>query len=91
MDPQDTSNRPGDLRATPAARKLARELGIPLEAVPGTGPGGRITEEDVKKFAQRSDRADIKAKKGTTHSYPTFGRCEDVTEPARNCTVYIGT
>jgi len=63
VDRQDTSNRPGDLRTTPAARKLARELGIPLEAVPGTGPGGRITEEDVKKFAQRSDRADLKAKR----------------------------
>ena len=36
--------------ASPAAKKLARELGVELAEVPGTGPGGRITEEDVKKF-----------------------------------------
>ena len=33
--------------ATPAARRRARELGIDLKAVRGTGPGGRITEADV--------------------------------------------
>ena len=36
--------------ASPAAKKRARELGVELAEVPGTGPGGRITEEDVKKF-----------------------------------------
>lgn len=35
--------------ATPAVRKLARELGIDLKTVKGTGPGGRITEEDLKR------------------------------------------
>jgi len=33
------------------ARKLARELGVDLAAVKGTGPGGRITKEDVEKAA----------------------------------------
>ena len=33
--------------ATPAIRKLARELGIDLSTVTGTGPGGRITREDL--------------------------------------------
>ncbi len=37
--------------ATPFVRKLARELGVNLEKVKGTGSGGRITEEDVKKSA----------------------------------------
>jgi pyruvate/2-oxoglutarate dehydrogenase complex dihydrolipoamide acyltransferase (E2) component len=32
----------------PAARRLAREHGIPLTDVPGSGPGGRITEADVR-------------------------------------------
>ena len=36
--------------ASPAAKKLAKELGRDIALVPGTGPGGRITEEDVKKF-----------------------------------------
>jgi pyruvate dehydrogenase E2 component (dihydrolipoamide acetyltransferase) len=34
--------------ATPATRKLARELGVDLGAVKGTGPNGRVTSEDVK-------------------------------------------
>src|SRR5690606_23633535 len=37
--------------ATPATRQLARELEIDLRFVPGTGPGGRITSDDVKRFA----------------------------------------
>lgn len=34
--------------ASPAARRLARELGVDLVTVTGTGPGGRITEADVR-------------------------------------------
>jgi alpha-beta hydrolase superfamily lysophospholipase len=40
----------GEIRATPAARKLAHDHGIDLARVPGTGPGGRITAEDVERF-----------------------------------------
>lgn len=40
--------------ATPAVRKLARELGVDLTLVKGSGPGGRITEEDVRKAASLS-------------------------------------
>ena len=32
---------------TPRARRLAADLGVDLDSVVGTGPGGRITEEDV--------------------------------------------
>lgn len=35
--------------AVPAAKRLAIEQGIKLSSVKGTGPGGKITEEDVKK------------------------------------------
>lgn len=37
--------------ATPATRKLARELGVDINLVSGSGPGGRITEQDVRAFA----------------------------------------
>jgi 2-oxoglutarate dehydrogenase E2 component (dihydrolipoamide succinyltransferase) len=36
--------------ASPLAQKLAAEHGIDLEDVPGTGPGGRVTREDVEAF-----------------------------------------
>ncbi len=36
--------------ATPAARRLAKELGVELASAAGTGPNGRITEADVKRF-----------------------------------------
>jgi len=36
--------------AAPATRRRAHELGIPLQYVPGTGPGGRITPEDLETF-----------------------------------------
>ncbi len=42
------SGKPGRVRATPRAKKLARELGVDISTLTGTGPGGRITEDDVK-------------------------------------------
>jgi pyruvate dehydrogenase E2 component (dihydrolipoamide acetyltransferase) len=38
--------------AGPATRRLARELGVDLHQVPGTGPGGRITSEDVQAYVR---------------------------------------
>jgi pyruvate dehydrogenase E2 component (dihydrolipoamide acetyltransferase) len=39
---------PGKALATPAVRALARELGVDIRRVPGTGPDGRVTKEDVR-------------------------------------------
>ena len=39
--------------ASPAARRLARELGVDLALVKGTGPEGRIVEDDVKRLAEQ--------------------------------------
>ncbi len=39
--------------ATPATRRLAREIGVELGSVNGTGPGGRITDDDVRRAAGR--------------------------------------
>ncbi len=44
--------------AAPAVRKFARELGVELDAVTGTGPGGRITKEDVELRARVPAPAD---------------------------------
>jgi pimeloyl-ACP methyl ester carboxylesterase len=42
----------GRVNASPAARKRAGELGIDLATVEATGPGGRITSEDVERAAE---------------------------------------
>ena len=42
----------GKVRATPAARKLARERGIDLEKITGSGENGRIHKEDVEQFSK---------------------------------------
>ncbi|MDH6165297.1 pyruvate dehydrogenase E2 component (dihydrolipoamide acetyltransferase) [Variovorax boronicumulans] len=49
--------------ASPSVRKFARELGVPLEEVKGSGPKGRITQEDVQGFtkAVMSGQASTKA------------------------------
>jgi pyruvate dehydrogenase E2 component (dihydrolipoamide acetyltransferase) len=39
---------PSKVQATPLVRKVAAEVGVDLETVRGTGPGGRITEDDVR-------------------------------------------
>jgi pyruvate dehydrogenase E2 component (dihydrolipoamide acetyltransferase) len=39
--------------ASPAVRRLAREIGVDVNAVQGTGPAGRISQEDVKEHARR--------------------------------------
>ncbi|MFV0672133.1 dihydrolipoyllysine-residue acetyltransferase [Variovorax sp. tm] len=38
--------------ASPSVRKFARELGVPLEEVKGSGPKGRITQEDIQSFTK---------------------------------------
>jgi pyruvate dehydrogenase E2 component (dihydrolipoamide acetyltransferase) len=38
-------------RATPLVRRLAQELGVDVDAITGTGPQGRITEQDVRAAA----------------------------------------
>ena len=40
--------------AAPHVRRLAREIGVQIRSVKGSGPGGRISEEDVKLFAKNA-------------------------------------
>jgi pyruvate/2-oxoglutarate dehydrogenase complex dihydrolipoamide acyltransferase (E2) component len=41
-------------QATPVVRRIAKDLGLALESVRGTGPGGRITESDVRTAGPRA-------------------------------------
>ncbi len=48
--------QPAESRATPVALRLAQRHGIDAEALAGTGPGGRVTKEDVQKRCRRRAR-----------------------------------
>jgi pyruvate dehydrogenase E2 component (dihydrolipoamide acetyltransferase) len=57
-EPQESDSKGGRLEpsldrepnVSPAAKTLALERGVPLKAVKGTGPGGRITKSDIEKY-----------------------------------------
>ena len=50
--PEPEPSKPtGKVKASPRAKRLAEQLGVTLAAMTGTGPGGRITEQDVKEAA----------------------------------------
>ena len=67
------------LPAAPSVRRFARELGIDLHRVAGTGAGGRITREDVKAYVQKTmldgPEADAPV---TASSLPDFTRWGEV-------------
>ncbi len=69
---------------TPAARRRARELGIDASTLEGSGPGGRVTREDVERAAtQDGGRAAIRGSEregGVAGPMPTDGRRRMKTE-----------
>ncbi|WP_395702439.1 dihydrolipoyllysine-residue acetyltransferase [Aquabacterium sp.] len=53
LPPHEPTAPAGPLpHASPSIRKFARELGVPLEEVKGSGPKGRITQDDVQGFVK---------------------------------------
>ncbi|MEJ5375934.1 MAG: dihydrolipoamide acetyltransferase family protein [bacterium] len=70
-EPQETPLEQ-ETAALPGVRKLAQELGVALETLKGTGPRGRITEEDVRKAAE------AKAKPKAVRKYDMYGYLERV-------------
>jgi 2-oxoisovalerate dehydrogenase E2 component (dihydrolipoyl transacylase) len=47
----------GPARATPLVRNLAKEVGVDIDTVRGSGPDGRVIETDVRRVAERIQRA----------------------------------
>ena len=58
--------------ASPSVRRLAREIGVDINAVQGTGPGGRLTLEDVKEHARRILSSVGMTTRGTGQPAPAF-------------------
>ncbi len=70
----------GKALASPAVRRVARELGVNIHDVPGTGPKGRVFKEDVRSFieggnkvAQQPAQAATEATSGGTRVEPIRG------------------
>ncbi|MBI3017159.1 MAG: E3 binding domain-containing protein, partial [Deltaproteobacteria bacterium] len=74
--PQPSS---GAVLATPAIRKLAKDLGVDLSKVKGTGPEGRVTEEDLKKLPLHGVRKTIAQRlQMSKHYAPHYTYVEEV-------------
>ena len=58
IEPQ-TDNKAANVYAGPAVRRLARELGVELSGVTGTGNRNRITKDDVKAFVKKRLQGDV--------------------------------
>ncbi len=56
--------------AGPATRRLARELGVHLAEVPGSGAHGRIVKDDVKQFVKRRMTAAARSDEGSGRGIP---------------------
>ena len=50
---EPTAPKPALPHASPGIRKIARELGVPLDEITGSGPKGRITQQDLHGFVAR--------------------------------------
>lgn len=73
--PTEAGSSTSSVKALPVVRKLARDAGVDLEALVGSGPGGRITREDVE--------AAVAARKAPVMS-PSIGEGDAVTGMTRD-------
>jgi pyruvate dehydrogenase E2 component (dihydrolipoamide acetyltransferase) len=79
LEPAGDVEDGGDVAAGPAVRRFAREVGVDLTRVTGTGPGGRITREDVLAVVRQASHAATGGAKGK----PTTGGASDQWGPVR--------
>ncbi|MDA2938564.1 2-oxo acid dehydrogenase subunit E2, partial [Acidobacteria bacterium AH-259-A15] len=68
----------GPVLATPAVRRLAREMGVELSQVQGSGPRGRVTREDLERFKSapaeiRPERVEPRPPSGEVETIPYRG------------------
>lgn len=87
MKPGERDEQPpilkGSAPAAPSVRRIARELGIDINQVPGSGPGGRISMDDVKLYVKklnegRAGQVGTGIKKETLPDFTKYGEVEKV-------------
>ena len=70
----------GAVPAAPSVRRFARELGVDIAQVEGSGPGGRIGQDDVKQFVKGRMRGGGGAMPAGAPALPDFSKWGDVDE-----------
>lgn len=88
-----TTQRAKDVApAAPSVRRFAREIGIDIQQVPGTGQGGRISIEDVKNYSKALNKGLIEPQNSTgsiglsgyTETLPDFSKWGDIKKEQMN-------
>jgi len=80
--PEKAPETPGvtvEVLATPAVRKLAREMKVDLGTIKRSGPHGRVTKEDVRKAAEEGEEKPPKAEIKAARKYDMYGFVERIT------------
>lgn len=67
------------VRAVPAVRRIARELGIDLALLTGSGPDGKIREEDVRAFAAASAQKNMVAVTSASAEWAELAAAQRIT------------
>lgn len=60
--------------AAPSVRRFAREIGIEVDTVEGTGPRGRVSLDDVKRHARERNRRQAEGLRASVPALPDFAR-----------------
>jgi len=71
---EEKSSRDDRAPASPSLRHFAREIGLDLEAIQGTGRGGRITRHDLRQYVETLRRDAEETRKRRQPGMPDFGR-----------------
>jgi pyruvate dehydrogenase E2 component (dihydrolipoamide acetyltransferase) len=75
QEPEPQHSAPPTSPAAPALRRMARELGIDIHAVKGTGPDGRISKEDIQNHARSIIlNSSAPGAPAGSHALPDFSR-----------------
>jgi len=87
LKPGERDDQPPILRgsapAAPSVRRIARELGVDINKVSGSGEGGRISMDDVKAYVKKimegkAEAVGVGIKKGTLPDFSKYGKIERV-------------
>jgi len=81
-DGEEPSTPEGRVFASPSARRVARELGVNIAAVEGSGPSGRVTEGDVRAHAEEREAGETAASAEATDADVEAGTTASEAETA---------